>query len=146
MSPERSPPQEEPDDFVVYEARTHGVIVRAAPKFLEDQSDPDEGRYFWAYTIEIENDGDSTVQLIARRWRILDKTGRAQEVSGPGVVGEQPILRPGEIFTYTSGAPLGSPSGVMMGVYVMVDEHGRQFDAEIPAFSLDSPHDRRSLN
>jgi ApaG protein len=144
MSPERSPPQEEPDDFVVYEARTNDVIVRAAPKFLEDQSDPDEGRYFWAYTIEIENDGELTVQLVARRWRILDKTGRTQEVSGPGVVGEQPILRPGEIFTYTSGAPLAS--GVMMGVYVMVDERGRQFDAEIPAFSLDSPHDRRSLN
>jgi ApaG protein len=130
----------------MYRAVTRGIEVTASPRYLEDDSDPAAGRWLFAYTIEIVNRGAVTVQLKARRWRITDGLGHVQMVEGPGVVGEQPVLRPGERFRYTSGCPLTTPQGTMEGAYRMVDETGASFDVEIPAFSLDSPHVRRILN
>lgn len=129
----------------MYERETRGVVVRVEPEFLESQSSPEDSRFVWAYTIEIENRGGDAVQLMSRWWRIMDAEGRVQEVRGPGVVGEQPVLKPGETFKYTSGAPLGTPSGLMSGSYQMRDGGGEDFDVEIPAFSLDSPHERGNL-
>ncbi len=129
-----------------YAATTRGITVRVAPSFLEDQSNPEEGRFLWAYHIRIENDGADEVQLIDRHWRIIDARGRTEEVRGEGVVGEQPIITPGEAYDYVSGCPLGTPSGLMQGSYGMVDAHGARFEVEIPAFSLDSPHQRITMN
>jgi ApaG protein len=130
----------------MYSAVSNHIRVTVRPKYLADRSEPDEDRYFWSYTIEIANDGDRTVQLTHRHWQITDANGRREEVRGPGVVGEQPKLKPGDAFSYTSGCPLRTPSGVMVGTYRMVDESGQAFDVAIPAFSLDSPHARRVLN
>ena len=132
----------------MYERDTRGVLVRVTPKFLEEESDPDEPRFVWAYTVEIENHGVDTVQLRSRYWRITDAIGKVQEVRGKGVVGEQPKLAPGETYRYTSGAPLTTPSGLMSGAYQMETARGEEFDADIPTFSLDSPHDplRSSVN
>jgi ApaG protein len=130
----------------MYTAVSHQIKVTVLPKFREEQSEPDEGRYFWSYTIEIANVGDKIVQLTHRHWRITDANGRSQEVRGPGVVGEQPRLKPGDAFSYTSGCPLPTPSGIMVGAYTMVDESGEAFDVAIPAFSLDSPHAKHVLN
>ena len=129
-----------------YEAVTRGIRVRVEPAFLEDQSVPEDGQYFWAYTIQIENLGTETVQLKTRYWRITDSTGQIQEVRGAGVVGEQPLLRPGDSFEYTSGAPLPTPSGFMGGFYQMQSAGGELFNVEIPTFSLDSPHQDYSLH
>ena len=130
----------------MYEAVTRQIRVHVTPQYLEEQSAPDEGHYFWAYTIVIENDGDDTVQLRTRYWHITDAKGRVDEVRGPGVVGETPVLKPGESFTYTSGCPLKQPSGMMVGHYTFVDSMGEAFDVAIPAFSLDSPGTNRSIN
>jgi ApaG protein len=130
----------------LYSATTRGIIVRVTPAFLDLQSDPANDDYVWSYTIEIENSSPDTVQLTARRWQITDRNGITQIVQGPGVVGEQPILREGDIFTYTSGCPLDTPSGLMCGTYRMVTLEGEVFEAEIPAFSLDSPFDVRVMN
>lgn len=129
-----------------YEAVTAGISVRVSPRFMEEESAPDEGRYFWAYTVEISNDGPDTVQLRSRHWRITDGNGRTEEVRGPGVVGKTPVLKPGETFSYTSGCPLTTPSGIMAGSYQMTKTDGTLFSVTIPAFSLDSPHGRRSVN
>jgi ApaG protein len=131
---------------MVYEAVTRSIRVRVRPQFLDTQSEPDEGRYAWAYTVEIANEGNQTVQLLSRYWRITDEIGRVEEVSGPGVVGETPVLRAGDSFTYTSGCPLRTPSGLMVGTYTMVSDAGERFTVEIPAFSLDSPFVRRPMN
>lgn len=125
----------------MYEEETQGVHVRVEPDYREDQSEPEQGRFVWAYTVEIENRGADTVQLVSRHWQIMDAHGRLQEVNGRGVVGEQPVLEPGERFRYTSGAPLPTPSGIMRGSYEMQRDSGERFEAAIPAFSLDSPHD-----
>ena len=130
----------------MYEAVTRGVRVRVTPKYLEDESAPAEERFFWAYTIDIINEGSETVQLRSRHWRITDAAGHTEEVRGPGVVGKTPVLAPGASFRYTSGCPLGSPSGIMVGSYQMTTEDGELFNVAVPAFSLDSPHARRSLN
>jgi ApaG protein len=130
----------------MYSAVTHDIQVTVFPEFLPDRSDPKNDRFFWAYTIEIANMGRLRVQLIARYWRITDASGLVEEVRGLGVVGEQPMLNPGETFRYTSGCPLSTPSGIMTGTYQMVDDTERSFDVEIPAFSLDSPHMKRVLN
>lgn len=130
----------------MYEAVTHQVKVTVEPTFDPERSDPDERRYFWRYSIEIVNLGDAPVTLMDRHWRITDADGRQQEVRGPGVVGEQPTIPPGQSFRYTSGCPLTTPSGVMVGEYRMVGPDGRSFDVSIPAFSLDSPDPRRVLN
>jgi ApaG protein len=130
----------------MYEAVTNGIRVRVTPQYLEEESAPVEGRYVWAYTIDIINEGSETVQLKTRHWRITDADGRTEEVRGPGVVGQTPVLEPGASFRYTSGCPLTTPSGIMVGSYQMTTEAGGRIDVAIPAFSLDSPHARRSLN
>jgi len=122
-----------------YAATTRGVRVSVTPRFLAERSDPDRGRYFWAYDVRIENLGEETVQLVSRHWRITDALNRVEEVRGPGVVGEQPALKPGEAFEYTSGCPLTTASGAMRGAYQMVIASGEGFEAEIPEFSLHLP-------
>jgi ApaG protein len=130
----------------MYEAVTSDIRVRVTPRFLEDQSSPDEGRYFWAYTVEIRNEGAETVQLKTRRWLITDANGRQETVRGPGVVGKTPTLAPSQSFEYTSGCPLTTPSGIMSGSYQMQRADGRMLDVTIPSFSLDSPFTKRSIN
>jgi ApaG protein len=130
----------------VYEARTGDIRVTVKPSYLPDQSDASVARYVWAYEIEVQNLGTLTVQLVSRHWIITDARGRVEEVKGAGVVGEQPILEPGEAFRYTSGCPLTTPSGAMRGTYRMVNDQGQAFDVEIPAFSLDLPDAKRVLN
>ena len=130
----------------MYEKMTRDIQVSVRPFYLEDQSAPDEDHFVWAYKVNIANRGDETVQLLARHWRITDKHGRLQEVDGPGVVGEQPVLKPGESFEYTSGCPLGTPSGIMVGSYDMTTSDGERFSIDIPAFSLDSPYDTAAMN
>ena len=129
-----------------YRCVTRQIEVKAAPRFLSDRSSPDNGYFFWAYTITLTNLGGETVQLKTRHWRITDAHGRLQEVRGDGVVGEEPVLKPGENFEYTSGVPLPTPSGFMVGTYGMVTEAGEVFDIDIPAFSLDLPQEGRTLN
>lgn len=130
----------------MYEAITDGIKVTVRPMFLEEQSEPVEDHYVWAYHVTIENLSERTVQLVNRYWRITDAKGIVQEVRGPGVVGEQPVLEPGEAFEYTSGTPLTTPSGVMMGAYEMEGPDGAMFDVAVPAFSLDSPHEAARMN
>jgi len=116
------------------------------PQFLAEQSDPVSDQYVWLYTINIENGGAEAVQLLNRHWIITNAVGHVEEVQGPGVVGEQPVLQPGDSFQYTSGCPLRTPSGLMVGTYEMVGPGDERFDIDIPAFSLDSPHQARQLN
>ena len=124
-----------------YSKITRNVCVTVRSFYLEDQSQPDESHYVWAYRVKIENRGREPVQLLRRTWQITDARGRTQHVHGAGVVGEQPLLEPGESFEYTSGTPLDTPSGFMVGAYHMVvPSSGENFDVAIPAFSLDSPH------
>jgi len=130
----------------MYRAVTQNVEIIALPLYAPERSAPEEGRYFWTYTIEIVNHGPVQVQLVSRSWTITDASGRVETVRGPGVVGETPILEPGGSFRYTSGCALTTASGIMSGSYRMVDANGCAFDAEIPAFSLDSPVERRVLN
>jgi ApaG protein len=125
--------------FFPHSAQTRGVIVRVAVSFLDDQSEPDHGRWFWAYHIRIENEGPAAVQLISRHWVITDGRGVRHEVVGEGVVGEQPLIRPGESYDYVSGCPLQTPSGAMEGSYHMICEDGSAFEAAIPRFPLVSP-------
>ena len=130
----------------MYERITRGIKVIVRPQYLEGQSKPDEDHFVWAYTITVENHGRETVTLKTRYWKITDATGKVQEVRGAGVVGETPTLKPGDSFTYTSGCPLKTPSGFMVGAYQMQNDAGELFNIEIPAFSLDSPHDRHAIN
>ncbi len=122
----------------MYRATTRQIQITVTPKFLTRESAPEKNHFVWAYSIDIENRGAETVQLLSRYWRITNAMGLIQEVEGPGVVGEQPVLPPGGSFSYTSGVPLTTPSGFMDGHYVMVTGEGERFEAEVPAFSLDS--------
>src|SRR5262249_12371078 len=130
----------------MYEAVTRGIRVRVTPQYLEEESCPDEKRFFWAYTVDIINENGETLRLRSRYCRITDAAGTSEEVRGPGVVGKPPILTPGASFRYTSGCPLATSSGIMVGSYQMTTEAGELFNVAIPAFSLDSPHAKRSLN
>jgi len=130
----------------MYRAVTRQIEVTVEPNFLPERSSVDRGEYFWSYTIVIINTGAETVQLRTRHWIITDATGHKQDVRGEGVVGEQPVLAPGERFEYTSGVPLQTASGFMTGRYQMVNESGEQFEIEVPTFSLDSPDNKRVLN
>jgi ApaG protein len=123
----------------MYSAMTRSIAVSVEPFFVEDQSRPDEQRWVFGYRVTIANQGSETVQLLARHWRITDARGRMVEVRGEGVVGEQPRLEPGQSFEYTSGTPLPTPTGVMLGSYHMVTDGGEEFDVRIPPFSLDAP-------
>ncbi|MBC3943225.1 Co2+/Mg2+ efflux protein ApaG [Sphingomonas albertensis] len=120
-------------------ATTDGVTVRVSVSYLPEQSEPERGRWFWAYHIRLENEGDETVQLLTRHWVITDGRGARHSVEGEGVVGEQPVIEPGASFDYVSGCPLATPSGAMHGNYRMVREDGAIFDVEIPRFSLFAP-------
>lgn len=134
------------DDLPRYERSTRGIQVSVVPDFLEEQSEPTDDHYVWAYTVLIVNASDHVVQLRDRTWHITDASGRTAIVTGDGVIGEQPILQPGDAFEYTSGCPLNTPSGIMFGTYGMETADGERFDVEIPAFSLDSPHDWQRPN
>jgi ApaG protein len=130
----------------MYKTTTRAIQVSVEPTFVEAESSPGDSRYFWAYTIEITNTGDEIVRLRSRHWRITDGNGRTEEVRGAGVVGKQPLLKPGETFAYTSGCPLTTPSGIMVGTYQMQNEEGELFSIAIPPFSLDLPDERRVVN
>ena len=131
----------------MYSETTRSIKVTVKPFYLEDQSSPAEDHYFWAYHVRIENRGGETVQLRRRHWKITDGRGHVEEVGpAPGVVGEQPVLAPGESFEYTSGTPLPTPSGIMVGRYEMETKDGESFWIRVPAFSLDSPHQAVRLN
>jgi ApaG protein len=124
----------------MYSQTTHSIRITVHPSYLEGQSVPGADRFAWSYEIRIENLGSETVQLRARAWRITDANGYTQQVNGPGVIGEQPVLKPGDCFDYQSGTYLATSSGIMVGSYRMQTADGREFDVPIPAFSLDSPH------
>ncbi|CEG09572.1 CO2+/MG2+ efflux protein ApaG [Afipia felis] len=130
----------------MYRAVTRQIEVLVEPEFLPERSSPENRQFFWAYSIVIVNKGSETVQLKTRHWIITDGLGQQQEVRGEGVVGEQPVIAPGERYEYTSGVPLTTPSGFMTGSYQMVTESGEKFDLAIPLFSLDSPDAKRTLN
>jgi ApaG protein len=130
----------------VYERETRSIRVAVAPAYLDDQSDPEDRRFVWSYTVTIENLGLEPVQLMSRYWNITDAAGRIQEVRGQGVVGAQPVIAPGESFQYTSGCPLPTASGLMVGRYQMKAASGEAFEAEIPAFLLESPYERRQIH
>jgi ApaG protein len=123
----------------MYQERTRSIQISVEPFYLDDQSAPEQSRFVFGYRILIDNQGDEVVQLISRHWRITDALGRTMEVRGAGVVGQQPVLQPGEQFEYTSGTPLATPSGIMLGSYQMVTTAGEHFEVRIPAFSLDAP-------
>ena len=127
-------------------AITRGIAVSVEPTYLETRSSPWSSEYFWAYRVIIENQGQETVHLLSRHWMITNARGELTEVKGPGVVGEQPVLKPGDRFEYTSGAPLNTPSGMMGGAYQMESASGERFDIEIPTFSLDRPNQGAFLN
>ncbi len=128
-----------------YSATTRRIRVDVRAFYLADQSEPERGHFVWAYRVAIRNEGEQTVQLLKRSWHITDGRGRTQAVHGEGVVGEQPVLQPGQEFNYTSGTPLQTPSGFMRGAYHMVVQgSGESFEVAIPPFSLDSPHEPTS--
>ena len=130
----------------MYEETTQDITVRVEPDYLEEQSNPSDNRYVWAYTVEIENGRTTQVQLIERYWQIADSRGQCQEVRGDGVVGQTPVLKPGETFRYTSGAPLSAPSGMMRGTYSLQTPDGTSFEVIIPTFLLESPHETQRMN
>ena len=130
----------------MYTKTTKSINITVNPSYLDEQSEPEDHHYVWAYQITINNLGQETVQLKNRYWKIIDSNGTKQEIKGKGVVGEQPVLNPGEKFEYTSGTPLSTPSGFMEGYYEMETKTGRKFDATIPLFSLDSPYVSNKLN
>ena len=130
----------------IYQGNTQGVVVAVSPEYLVDQSAPDDGRYVWAYHVRIENHSTQAVQLLYRHWHIADAAGGIQDVVGDGVVGEQPVLMPGESYTYSSGTPLSTATGFMSGRFHMIGADGGRFDADVPAFSLDGPERPRALH
>ena len=130
----------------MYRAITRDIEVVVEPFYLEEQSDPEDSRYVWGYRIVISNHSKTAVRLITRYWNITDQNGQVDEVTGPGVVGEQPQLNPGDTYEYSSGCPLDTPSGMMFGHYSMENDEGEMFEVDIPAFSLDSPGLMRTLN
>ena len=130
----------------MYSKKTKKINITVNPYFLDDQSEPEDQHFVWAYQFTIDNQSNEKVQLKNRYWKIIDSNGSEQEVRGEGVVGEQPVLNPGEKFEYTSGTPLSTPSGFMGGYYEMETNEGKKFEAIIPQFSLDSPFIKNNLN
>ena len=128
-----------PATVSLFEQRTGDVIVRVEPEYLAEQSSPSDGRFIWAYTVEIDNQSADDLRVTGRYWHIADSRGQVQEVRGQGVVGEKPVVRAGEQFRYTSGAPLSAPSGMMSGSYRVEPETGEPYDVDRPVFVLDSP-------
>jgi ApaG protein len=130
----------------MYQESTRSIHISVEPFYVQEQSSPEDGRFVFGYRIQIDNQGEETVQLISRHWRITDAIGRTLEVRGEGVVGRQPVLAPGETFEYTSGTPLATPNGIMVGSYQVVTASGEHFEVAIPAFSLDAPGRTPRLN
>ena len=130
----------------MYRAVTRQIEVTVEPRFMPERSSVDRSQYFWSYSIVITNSGPETVQLRTRHWIITDAAGRKQEIRGEGVIGEQPVLAPGESFEYTSGVPLPTASGFMTGRYQVETDGGVPFEVDVPTFSLDSPDNKRVLN
>jgi ApaG protein len=130
----------------MYQAITRDITVTVEPAYMTDRSDPAKRQYFWAYEVQITNHSSRTIQLIRRHWIITDGRGQKHDVRGAGVVGEEPVIPPGETYGYTSGCPLDTPDGFMVGSYTMIGEDGDSFEVAIPAFSLDIPAARRILN
>ncbi len=130
----------------MYQATTKSILVTVEPQYLPERSSEETSSFFWAYTIEISNQGEEPVQIVSRRWVIVDAIGREEIVEGMGVVGEQPLLAPGQSFEYTSGVPLSTSTGIMSGTYQVEAQDGHSFDIEIPTFSLDNPHLKPTLN
>lgn len=124
----------------MFAQETKGVVVRVEPHFLDEESEPEDNRFFWTYSVEIENTGAEPIQLVGREWRITDAKNRTEIVRCRGVVGELPVIEPGQSFRYTSAAPLATASGFMAGAYTMVSQGGDHFEALIPSFALDSPY------
>jgi ApaG protein len=124
----------------MFQTTTNGVVVRVWTTFVPQHSDPSRSQFSWQYTVELENQRPDTVQLISRHWLITDGTKRVEVVKGPGVVGEQPVLKPGETFNYTSGCRLGTPTGSMRGSYQIVTADGEEFEARVPPFPLRTPN------
>ncbi len=125
--------------FFPYAAVTEDVTVRVAVNFLAEQSEPDRGRWFWAYHIRIENGRNEPCQLLTRRWNITDGRGAVHVVEGEGVVGEQPVIHPGQAYDYVSGCPLATPTGAMDGAFQMLGGDGRMFEVDVPRFGLIGP-------
>ena len=146
MKSTEADPSRQLQDASIYTQTTRALTVTVKPVYLEDQSSPADNHFVWAYRVRIENGGEETVQLLRRYWKITDAIGQVQEVKGSGVVGEQPILHPGDAYEYTSGTPLSTPSGIMVGTYQMETVDGERFDVAVPAFSLDSPHQMMRIN
>ena len=130
----------------MYQATTQDINVSVLPVYIDERSDPENDRFFWAYRVEIANEGLIAVQLLERHWRIVDGLGREENVHGPGVVGMQPVIEPGNSFEYTSGCPLTTPSGFMHGSYTVEAEDGSRFEIAIPSFPLDLPNLGATLN
>lgn len=130
----------------MYSKTTNDVTVTVTPYFLDDQSSPQESHYVWAYQVNITNFSSSTIKLNHRNWVIIDANGKIINIQGEGVVGEFPILQPGDCFEYTSGTPLKTTNGIMQGFYLMSQENGKQIKIDIPTFSLDSPYDKKNLH
>jgi ApaG protein len=128
------------ESMFISEALTRGVRVRVQSEYSADQSAPAKNQWFFLYTVTISNEGAEPVQLLTRHWIITDGTGHIEEVRGPGVVGKQPTIKPGDSFEYTSGCPLSTPFGVMEGTYQMVTQSGDRFDAKIAPFTLSEPY------
>src|SRR5437899_4638298 len=135
-----SPSKDQPLHASTSEAVTNNVRVEVESQYAPERSQPFQNEWFFDYTVRITNERDETVQLLSRHWIITDATGHSQEVKGPGVVGEQPVLGPGESFQYTSGCQLRTSSGVMRGTYQMLSVDGAQFDVEIAPFALHEPY------
>lgn len=133
-------------ELQTFEEITRDIRILVTPVYLEDQSDPEDARHVWAYQVRIENLGSSAVQLLTRRWRITDAYGRAHEVIGDGVIGETPVLNPGDDFEYSSGTPLSTPSGFMTGIFQMLGTDGQRFAASVPTFALDIPESRGAVH
>jgi len=133
-------------EIQAFEQTTDGIRVMVGAAYLDEQSDPDENHHVWAYQVRIENQGAEPVQLLTRRWRITDGNGRAHEVIGDGVVGEKPILQPGDHYEYSSGTPLSTSTGFMTGIFQMIDGAGRRFCVQVPPFSLDGPEPPRAVH
>ena len=133
-------------ELQTFEETTEGIVVQVTPVYLPEQSEPDDGRHVWAYQVRLLNSGTDTVQLVTRRWRITDGNGQVHEVIGDGVVGDQPVLKPGDTYEYSSGTPLSTPSGFMTGIFQMIDTSGRRFAIRVPTFSLDKPGPRGAVH
>ena len=130
----------------MYTKTTNGVTVTVTPYFLDDQSSPQESHYVWAYQVNIKNASSNTMKLNHRNWVIIDANGKVINVQGEGVVGEFPILQPGDCFEYTSGTPLKTTNGIMQGFYLMSQDNGEQIKIDIPTFSLDSPYNKKNFH